>query len=62
LRDNPPKYKGELYQELIEGLDETFEAHQNFVWEEARKLRKFLDIARQKNISLLETGILFSTT
>jgi sarcosine oxidase delta subunit len=48
LRDNPPEYKGEIYPELIEGLENTFEAHRDFIWNEARRFKKLEEIANQK--------------
>jgi len=62
LRDNPPRYKGEVYPELIEELDETFEAHRDFIWGEARRFRKLTELAQAKNIPLGYAGALLSTT
>lgn len=50
LRDNPPRYSGEIYPELIESLEKSFEAHRDFVWEEARRFQKLIKIAKSKNI------------
>jgi len=48
LRDNPPKYRGEIYPELIEGLDENFKSHRDFIWNEARRFKKLEEIAKSK--------------
>lgn len=48
LRDNPPKYKGEIYPELMEGLEDIFEAHRDFIWDEARRFYNLRKIAERK--------------
>lgn len=40
LKENPNKYKGEVYSELIDFLELTFEAHRDFVWNEARRFKE----------------------
>jgi len=62
LRDNPPKYKGEVYPELIDELEETFEDHRDLVWGEARKFRRLSEMAQSKGISYGYSGALLLTT
>lgn len=52
LDNNPPFWKGEVYPELIEGLDRDFEAHRNFIIHSARQFKKLREIANTKNIKL----------
>lgn len=53
LIEHPPKYHEKVYPELIESLDETFEAHRDFVWSEARRFQRLQEIARKKGLKTL---------
>jgi hypothetical protein len=50
LNEFPPRYNGEIYPELIEDLDLLFEEHRSFIWNEARRFHKLLEIAKEKGI------------
>lgn len=50
LRDNPPRFRDEIYPEFQEYLDDTFEAHRDFIWNEVRRFYRFNQIAKQKGI------------
>mgnify|MGYP001615441071 CR=1 FL=1 len=51
--DNPPRYKGEIYPELlIGGVEPTFESHRNIIWDEARRYLEISKIAKEKGIIL----------
>lgn len=52
LDHNPPFWKGDIYPELIEGLDRNFKAHRDFIIYSAKRFRKLREIAHTKNIEL----------
>ncbi|MEM4605741.1 MAG: hypothetical protein QW103_01755 [Candidatus Pacearchaeota archaeon] len=52
LIKNPPIWNGQIYPELIEGLEKNFEAHKNFIISEAKRLKDLRRIANEKRINI----------
>lgn len=49
LIKNPPRYRGEVYPELIEYLGDSFEEHKNFIINQAERYIQFKKRKEEKN-------------
>lgn len=50
LFNNPPRFKGEIYPEVLESLGLDFEKHKEYVIDQAKKYLKIRKIKKEKSL------------